>query len=531
MTDISACRFQWVECQLTTLKDCPNLASVRQALRSLPKTLDDHYERIVCSIPEGLTEYALTILRWLSFALTPVTLGTLQGAVAVNIAGNPWFDDERVFPDPKDLLAICTSLVEIQGDSKAPKDAVVRLAHFSVKEYLTSARIQASRAGLFFLSEAISHEVIAATCLAYLLWIGELDMTNFIREDHDMFLYAMQRWTQHTNLLAAASDRIKSLGIKFLRLDNPSYRFWIPYSQHPARTTLYLSLEAHAPLYMMVAHGVKAMVKELLDLGCDPNDSSATKPALSAAIQHGRSDIVTLLLQYGADPNRRNRFGVCHLQQALHLCNLECAKALIDAGAWINVRDEDKGRLISPLICLCKAPGTGQKKPQIARLLLNNGADIHYTTTEFGNALHTSCAQPEASLELIKVLVEEGISTDEIGGKYGTVLQALCAHEGNDDAICYMLPRSNIRSFVPGSIYGTALHAACAESHDNVEIVQLLVQNGADPSSFDGAYSVLTTAVKSGNEKIKRFLLQNGCVVDLNSSVGLNNSVLHTATQ
>jgi hypothetical protein len=183
-------------------------------LKSLPKTLDETYERILCNISEGYIDYAIRILRWLTFSARPLTVEEVAEVVAIHVEGDGHFDEDEVLPDPIDVITICSSLVfiteAIEEDSKSSigisissssshskgyvtrrfreddiipyvgrsrsrslneDDAThyVRLAHYSVQEYLTSDDILLGKARSYSIQKLPSNVVIAQGCLIYLL--------------------------------------------------------------------------------------------------------------------------------------------------------------------------------------------------------------------------------------------------------------------------------------------------------------------------------------------------------------------------
>src|SRR5438034_10716593 len=98
---INSPRFRWVVCQLDELRKCLNIESLRRALRTLPKTLDDTYARILMNIDEEFYEYALRVLQWLAFSACPVKLGEVAESIAVDLAGHPKFVLERRLREPR----------------------------------------------------------------------------------------------------------------------------------------------------------------------------------------------------------------------------------------------------------------------------------------------------------------------------------------------------------------------------------------------------------------------------------------------
>lgn len=140
-------RFRWVGCQLDALGDSLNLPMLRKSLKNLPKTLDDTYARILCAIKEEHIKYVLSMLQWLVSSARPLRLEELAEVIAIDIDSNPRFDVERRFMEKRDALKICSSLVttvDVVNDqfSGGETHTELKLAHFSVKEYLLSDRIR-----------------------------------------------------------------------------------------------------------------------------------------------------------------------------------------------------------------------------------------------------------------------------------------------------------------------------------------------------------------------------------------------------
>jgi hypothetical protein len=127
----------------------------------------------------------------------------------------PRFDISRRLRDPRDIITICSSLVTItfreDSDNKSNIDhhddrflsterGKIRLAHFSVQEYLISEHLQTSTTALscYYCNKHIAHVFIAKTCLAYLLQFDQEDgvnsntATSYLLSD-----YAADNWMDH----------------------------------------------------------------------------------------------------------------------------------------------------------------------------------------------------------------------------------------------------------------------------------------------------------------------------------------------
>ena len=118
---------------------------------------------------------AKNALAWLAFSGRPLQLAELAEAIAINPESNPPFDPEERFPDPESVFHILSSLITVSSDEAftSPDTScpavTVQLAHFSVKEYLVSDRIQQSPARYFAASTSIAQHFIAECCLIYIL--------------------------------------------------------------------------------------------------------------------------------------------------------------------------------------------------------------------------------------------------------------------------------------------------------------------------------------------------------------------------
>ena len=73
------------------------------------------------------------VLQWLCFSRRSLTLDEIADALAVTFVDGAKFDPDERYPDPRDILSRCSSLVSL---TVTREGEVLRLAHFSVKEYL-----------------------------------------------------------------------------------------------------------------------------------------------------------------------------------------------------------------------------------------------------------------------------------------------------------------------------------------------------------------------------------------------------------
>ncbi|KAF8530660.1 hypothetical protein JB92DRAFT_2694798, partial [Gautieria morchelliformis] len=181
--------FRLVKCQLDVLANCQSASALEEALTHLPKTLYETYDRILEAINEVNRQDALRLLKWLAFSVDTLSTEEALDVIATDpdAKKGPLFDcRRRPWGGPQGILYICSSLVTItsredssnvasigcrDGRVLVPKTGMIRLAHFSVREYLISEHLWMSTTALscYYFDEKVAHVSIAKTCLAYLL--------------------------------------------------------------------------------------------------------------------------------------------------------------------------------------------------------------------------------------------------------------------------------------------------------------------------------------------------------------------------
>jgi hypothetical protein len=205
--------FRWVKCQLDVLRNCKTLRDLKKALKTLPPTLDETYERILLSIDEDDRGKAQTALQWLAFSARPLRLQEVAEAVVVETECESFSPEYRMF-EPYDIISICRSLVSISeytvkcekyssgpcrldlSDTShsrfysilkwdraraarillAPYCTLeLRLAHYSVQEYLISERIRKGSASFFSVTIISADALITEVCLTYILLFDRPD--------------------------------------------------------------------------------------------------------------------------------------------------------------------------------------------------------------------------------------------------------------------------------------------------------------------------------------------------------------------
>ncbi|KAI8203203.1 hypothetical protein KHU50_004149 [Colletotrichum sp. SAR 10_65] len=435
--------FQYIVCQFEVLQKLRSKKPILEALKNLPMGLDNTYDRLLQGVDLDFQSQVLGSLKWLALSNGGrLRLSELAEIFALCSEPAATFDkDQRLF-DPKDVLEYFPSIVatETGSEQKDPRSFMseyetvtfVRLAHFTVKEYLMSDRIQDGPAKQFYFTEENAHLKIAHDCLSYHLYRSAEDR----KDDNDLPLkrYAVENWEWHLELVPR--------------------NLWTPEIVWLASSALF------------TRKGNGFLVQEDLDL------------ALLDAVDGGNAELVQFLLKEGADVNARSevftgalgeRLGGA-LQVATYNIHLAIVELLLDHGADINARYEQQ----SPLEV---AAGRDSLAALELLLLLDNGVDINDRKgRRHGTALQAALELSRGHSKVVSrvgFLLEHGADVNVGAGLYGFPLQSACmAPEGikgiggimwdeNVDGLVYLLENcSDIDVNMKGGIFCTALQAA-----------------------------------------------------------------------
>jgi ankyrin repeat protein len=515
---------------------------VASMLKALPPTLDATYTRMLERIGPAVSEDALTLLRWLAYGMRPVTLAELQTAVTIRPEDYEVdYEDEGDFRDSLDILA---GLVVFSDGTDPTEDgrytqynkarvetqeltphSRVRLAHFSVKEYLESERISGSSASFFKLEPGTCHKFLAQSCLTYLMSYsksGEKTSTKLDLARFHLLRYASHHWYEHSRL---RSDDDVSREIALLECED-ARRDWLAIEYNERRHLI--SRISHKPsIYFAVSLRLSRVVQELLAAGKDANVIGLHHtPVLVTATENKDQTTVELLLAHGADVNMASIHPI--VGYALWYAasrGLLLTKLLVDNGADVNLEcrrgtplsaacgtnDQlvvkfllERGARIDTVdrggdTALITASGYGH--PEMVKLLIANGADVNnpntYTTP-------LGAAAGFGRTDVMVILVDAGADLDAHGSS--ALLKTLL---GGHEHTATFLEAKGAKKLKLEQLNKALIQVCNDENHKCPEkAVELLLNRGADVSAEDS--SALLDAMRSGQEDTVAFLEAKG---------------------
>jgi hypothetical protein len=412
-------RFRWVFCQLEILRNCfPS--SVRRFLEELPESLDETYERILREIKKPNRDHARRLLQCLVVAIRPLHVGELAEVLAVDFEDaegipklNPswrWEDQEQA------VLSSCSSLITIvdTGDSR-----VVQFSHFSVKEFLTSARLATSSQDVsrYYIVLEPAHMILAQACLSILLRLDNIIEESNVEEEFPLAGYAAEYWVRHAQFEDVAS-RIKGMEDLF-DPDKPYFAAWRQLHDmdtNPSDSVFHqftpYSKSGATPLYYAALCGFQNIVTNLIVK--HPRDVNAIggqyMTTAVAALAGRHFELAEVLHRNGSSVDPRGDSEKSPLHAAAYRDDLEMVQVLLDFGVEVDARS-DYGS--TPL---CFASKGRFKDPRVVRLLLDHGADPNIPAQDGLTPLHR--ASQYGRVEIARLLVERGASV-EVQDKQG----------------------------------------------------------------------------------------------------------------
>ncbi|KAL6695652.1 ankyrin repeat-containing domain protein [Trichoderma pleuroticola] len=535
--------FQYVRYQFEALRGLNSTFRVHEALQNLPTGLDETYNRMFQNIHSNFRQEVISLLKWLCFSIDILTLDMLADIFILRPECDAILKVEDRLFSSNDVLKYLPGLVITYKGMAANEreyskrrvashrdffyslgEVKVRLAHFSIKEYLTSARMRDGPMSAFSFTDIDAHLWIARSCIAYhkLLSCSNLDHGS-TKHDGRLRRYATRSHSLQA-MISAALDDVEiergstSVGRMLLR----------PYLYTARRGCLQLAdlllpqddgvnlYRTQEDLDMALQDaafgGSKAVVEKLLHEGASVNANG---------IPFGHIAIVDLLLDKGADIDAEGHINdwegtstrstplqiagknghldtlellinTTHCILSLTLDHPTCFKYLLENGADANIVECNESALYSA--------ARGGYWDEFD-LLLDKGADVN-VRGKSGYPLHglvsldTLRSSPnslDCALERMKRLLDLGADPNASTEMSGTPLYGACTK--------FFIRRFGYMAHVNifREQYGNGFQLLLDNGADintwahlgeygNVPLVELLLDRGADVHSRGGAF-------------------------------------------
>ena len=512
---------------------------MRKKLKSLPKDLEGTYARILTEIHEDYREDALAALKWLTFSRRPLMLNELVEALLLSPSREPAYNPEYRLSDPYDIMQILPGLVSISTNTKFGGEEI-RLAHFSVKEYLMSEKIRCEPTLYFGTDLVAANQFLTEACLAYILHSTTAKERTKSAEDLRLFPllhYACRYWYVHMRVITdegqLLSDSRASTNLLSMQLfqSEAAMRMWLtvhrpdvikkkPFSYvHPN--------ELGSALYYTAYLGFTDTVRNLIDYEQPCNRARFVNfiggyygRPLCAAATTGRMDLCRILIQHGADVDSTGSLSMHRgtgtpLGLAARFGRETITRLLIENGA--NV-EGNSGYIHGPAICAAAYNG----HEHIVQLLLENGADVNGQGPDGKTSLHG--AARGGHLGVVKILLEHNADI-EARNKYNET-PLIRAAINDQIEVTEFLIKQDAKIEAKDHQGFTALHRTVR--HGRSAAFAMLLKKGAHLGTRGATgETLLHSAVTADNKEMLGKLLSLGADLESRDDEGL--TPLHLA--
>ena len=257
-----------------------------------------------------------------------------------------------------------------------------------------------------------------------------------------------------------------------------------------------LATELNCAMMQAVTGRSPKMIEALLDWGADPSSFKNWYPVSLSAVDSNCEEVVDVLLARGIDFS-----GTCPYGSPLHSAarhgNLNILKKLLALGVLdVNSKNDIQGA--SPLHI-----ATLMKRKEAVELLLQNGATVDATDSNFRTSLHHAAMQ--GSTDIVDLLIKAGADIHAVDSDSKTpwMHASVSMHTALADKIIAMEDDVNRLVFPFGATY---LHLAAAAGL--TQCCEYLLAKGQTIGAKDDIGNTpLISAVLNSRTHIVRYLL------------------------
>ncbi|KAL7783921.1 ankyrin repeat-containing domain protein [Trichoderma afarasin] len=309
------------------------ISGVEESLRQLPRGLNALYERILEQIEPDHRDLTLDILRWCTFAVSPLELEELAGAL--RIQPTEWLDSTAVL---RGKLIYCGNFINIT-------DNVATLVHQSAHDFLTGRMSDSGAVPWFSLSNVeLEHSRLASSCIVCIddLYDGytrcvrgtsPLPM-NWVNPLKFFSRYALRHWGKHFSYGGQHSSRLLDKYPQFFSSESRIWKDWsflMPFRTHFNGVASLAALFGLSDLLQqrLKEGGILLYLKDLFA-------GLKGLTLIHLASMNGQLPIVEMLIKNKVRINSKDKDGNTPLYYAAQRGHLAVVKTLLTNGARIN---------------------------------------------------------------------------------------------------------------------------------------------------------------------------------------------------
>ena len=259
------------------------------------------------------------------------------------------------------------------------------------------------------------------------------------------------------------------------------------------------------PAFKCLTHHRVHFLPALVAAGADLH---SPKGIVETAVKSNSIEGLNWLLDHGLSPNEKNPKGHSPLSTAIAEDHIEMVDLLLHRGADPNMRGQDW-----PVCLAVKNP------PILSRIL----AQLPEPRA-FKGVMEMAVSANQ--LESVKLLIAAGVSVeDKNGGVFSPLTTAL--RENHRHIVKYLLTEAGADVNSPGE-HLPVVKALRRFHGEDTEMLELLLDHGADPNLVYRGWNGMMQAVENGDEDVLRLIVKRH-IVDLQVKDELGRNVVKIA--
>jgi ankyrin repeat protein len=562
--------FLWVGFAVMELLRKLTRTQMEDAIQELPVGLTAMYDRMLLQIDSRHRATCAKVLRWISFAMRPLSIDELQAVIGSEPSGLLSTRQSTL-----DCLTICGPFVTISNGK-------VNLVHESARDYLVLPRDpRATALECFHLQPSLVHLEMATTCLIYIeqdyrlecgnwqavhrnfansTWSENTPETpwheNFDQNDasstrsedtpenpwhRPLSAYATCHWPEHARRSGDSSERLLLVTPLFFASKSLLRERWYgmfltatPYEYSAIFTPARYEPHGIPALHMACYLGLEFWVTKLLrprfgfrirSQHNRPYGDADQTPLMYAAAK-GHISVVDQLLRNRAKIDAMDRDGMTALHHAVMQEHNAVTQLLLKRGATIDFGRQEKVSVLRTAVRTGNIDLVRQLLEHIANLERRSSSGVHKGNRN--TPLHFS--SEIGKVNVMRYLLDNGAEINARNPDQETPLH-VAASRGEIEA-SQLLVRKGASVDARSSSGKTPLHVAAAMRYSDETLLGILLAAGADVNARSHTgQTPLHEAVVVGdlNEEAVCVLLQAGARVDARTDSG--RTPLHDATR
>jgi len=515
----SSGNFQWT---VLVLPEAVNLYRngyplkiIKRRIQAIPSELEELYQKLLKGILDEDLPHSLRLMRWICFALRPLSLEELRFATIVD-ANTPYQSisdcknaeecgyaktDEQM---KKRIRHLSRGLAEAKQHENI---WIAQFIHQSVKDYLIQSGLQILDKHSSENVVGRAHFQLSRSCIRY---IAMKEISNQTRPygqnlklDFPLLQYAITSWVLHaTEVEKNNMSQEDLLDLVFFYPASKLLQLWIHIYQEIEKFSVECPFSNTKLLHVASRYCLSSVVSAILNLDnveADLKDADDRTP-LSWAAAYGHETIVKLLIERDdVEINSKDYSGRIPLYWAAGKGYETIVKLLIERD---DVETNSKDEFQQTPLSLAAERG----HETIVKLLIEQDVDMNSKNNDGRTSL--SWAAEHGHETIVKLLIERDDVETDSKDRYGRTSLSWAAEHGHETIVKLLIERDDVETDSKNNYYRTPLSLAAERGHET--IVKLLIERDdveINSKNYSGRTPLYWAAGK-GHETIVKLLIE-----------------------